>query len=71
MKKSKVAELRNLSINELDLKRQALEKDLFELRLKKSSGQLDKPHQFAAAKKQIARINTIKRELQHGQPRAK
>ena len=71
MSKQKINELRNLSQGELDLKRQALEKDLFELRQKKSSGQLDKPHLFRVTKRQIAKINTIKRELQHGQSSTK
>ena len=68
MNKAGIGELRNLSREELDQKRQALEKDLFELRQKKAGGQLDKPHAFRLLRRQIARINTIKRESRHGQP---
>ncbi len=42
--------------------RSALEQELAELRQKKVSGQLDKPHQFRAARKQIAQLLTIENE---------
>jgi large subunit ribosomal protein L29 len=66
MSKIKVNELRNLADQELDQKKEALQKELHDLRQKKVVGQLDKPHHFKIARKQIARINTIKREKQNG-----
>lgn len=62
MTQPKTKDLRGLSAAELDHKKASLEKELFELRQKKITGQLDKPHQFKLARKQIARINTIRRE---------
>ena len=61
----KAAELRNLSLPELDAKKSALDKELFELRQKKVTGQLDKPHFFKIARKQIAQIHTIKQGMKH------
>ena len=62
----KAKDLRNLSAAELDQKRQALEKDLYELRDKKIIGQLDKPHLFKVLKTQIARIHTVQNEKKNG-----
>jgi large subunit ribosomal protein L29 len=58
----KVGELRGLSGDELKTKRESLEKGLNELRQKKVTGQLDKPHQFKLLRKQVAQINTIEKE---------
>ena len=55
-------ELRGLSIEELMLKREALIRNLNELRQKKVTGQLDKPHQFKLVRRQIAQIFTIENE---------
>ena len=57
-------DLRGLSPDELMLKRQALEKGLNELRQKKVTGQLDKPHQFKLLRRQVAQIRTIENEKQ-------
>ena len=65
MSQIKAKDIRNLSQGELDQKRNGLEKDLYDLRQKRVSGQLDKPHLFKAIKKQIAQINTVKRETKH------
>ena len=62
-KKIKVQDLRSLSTGELDEKRAQLEKELHSLRQKKIVGQLEKPHQFKIARKQIARINTLQKEM--------
>ena len=58
----KAKDLRGLSAEELNHKRQTLEKELFELQQKKITGQLDKPHLFKSVRRQIAQVNTIVRE---------
>lgn len=65
MKRVKAGELRNLSAQELEQKRGSLEKSLHDLRQKKITGQLDKPHEFKALRRQIAQINTIEKEKQN------
>jgi large subunit ribosomal protein L29 len=62
MSQSKGKDLRNLSAHELNQKRDSLQKELHTLRQKKVTGQLEKPHQFKASRRQIAQINTIIRE---------
>ena len=66
MSTTKAHEIRNLTVGELNQKKQALEKDLFDLRQKKITGQLDKPHMFKVTRRQIAQLNTIIREKQNG-----
>ena len=62
MSKEQITAFRNLSEQELDQKRAGFEKEIFELNKKKITGQLDKPHLFKILRKQIAQINTLKRE---------
>ncbi len=58
--------MRNLSAAELAQKKEALEKQLHELRQKKITGQLEKPHLFKATRRQIAQLNTVEREKKNG-----
>ena len=62
MSRVKAKDLRGLSLVELDQKKSGLEKALFDLRQKKAMGTLEKPHQFKVIRRQIAQINTLKRE---------
>lgn len=62
MSQARAKDLRGLSKQELLQKRNTLEKELLDLRQKKVSGQLDKPHFFKRARRQIAQILTIVRE---------
>ena len=62
MSQSKAKDLRGLSKEELLQKKDTLEKELHGLRQKKVTGQLDKPHFFKRARRQIAQILTIVRE---------
>ena len=62
MSRVKAKDLRGLSVEELNQKRGALEKELQDLRQKKVTGQLDKPHFFKQLRRQIAQVNTVERE---------
>ena len=50
----------------VELAKQAVEfkEELFALNLKKSTGQLDKPHRLKEIKRNLARVLTIQREAQ-------
>ena len=65
MARVKAGDIRGLSLEELNHKAESLEKELQELRQKKVTGQLDKPHVFKMARRQIAQINTVLREKQN------
>ncbi len=58
----KVKELRDLSIDELRQKNQDLDEELFRLKLRHSSGQLDSPSTLGQTRKSNARIKTILRQ---------
>ena len=65
MSRAKAKDLRGLSAQELKQKQDSLEKELQDLRQKKITGQLDKPHFFKLLRRQIAQVNTIQREKQN------
>ena len=65
MSRPKAKDFVNLSAAELDQKQATLEKELHDLRQKKVTGQLDKPHLFKHFRRQIAQIHTIRREKQN------
>ena len=58
----KAKEIKNLSDEELSAKLTELKTELFNLRFRHASGQLENPMRIVAVKKDIARIKTIIRE---------
>ena len=60
----KANEVRKMSGEQLQTKRQDLKKDLFNLRLQHATNQLDNPIRIAQVKKDIARVKPIIREQQ-------
>ena len=58
----KAKELRDMTTAELEAKLADLKKDLFFLRMKHATNQLDNPNKINVVKKDIARIKTIIRE---------
>ena len=69
----KAAELRELSLEELNEKEKTLKKDLFNLNIQRKIGSLEKPANFRLLKRDIARILTIlkEREMENGGKRKK
>jgi len=55
----KIAELRNLTIEELAQKDRSLRQELFKLNQQRYSGNVEKPHMFSLVKKDIARVQTL------------
>lgn len=60
----KAKEIRELSAEELSNKLSELKKDLFNLRLQHATNQLDNVNKISEVKRDIARVNTVLRELQ-------
>jgi len=58
----KAAHFREMTDEELLLKKSAIKKELFELRQQAKIGRVDKPHRIRAAKREIARIETVLNE---------
>jgi large subunit ribosomal protein L29 len=57
--------LRSETIEELRERELTLRKELYDLRVKASSGAIDKPHRMREIKRDIARILTILKEKQN------
>ena len=58
----KVKDLRDMSVEELEVKLAELREELFNLRFQQATNQLDNPMRIVEVKKTIARILTILRE---------
>jgi len=58
-------ELRNMTVDEIRLKIEALKKDLYGLRTEAKAGRIDKPHKINDARKDIARCLTVIREKEN------
>jgi len=60
----KANKVREMNAEELKIKLNDLKKELFNLKFQHATNQLDNPQRIAAVKKDIARVNTILRELE-------
>lgn len=58
----KIKEIRDLGINELKQKNSELVEELFRLRIRHASGQLESTGTLGRLRKDIARINTVLKE---------
>ena len=61
-----VKELRALSDEELVSRIKESKKELFDLRLKQSTGSLEKPSRIRELRKNVARMKTILKERENG-----
>lgn len=61
-----IKELRSLSNEELETKIKESKKELFELRLKQSTGSLEQPSKIRELRKNVARMKTILAERENG-----
>ena len=61
-----VKELRALSDEELNTKIKEAKKELFDLRLKQSTGSLEQPSKIRELRKNVARMKTILAERENG-----
>jgi len=58
----KANELRNMTVDEIRHKLEALKKDLYYLRTEAKAGRIEKPHRIHQARKDIARCETVIKE---------
>ena len=61
-----VADLRELSVDDLEARARELEDQLFRMRIQQSLGQLDAPLKLRFARRDIARIKTVITQKQKG-----
>ncbi len=62
----KIKEIRDLTIDELQMKHRDLTDELFKLKIRHTTGQLDSPAALKNVRRDIARIKTVmkRKELQ-------
>ena len=58
----KVAEFRDLTVDELRQREKDMDDQLFRLRIQKSMGQLEAAHKLKALRRDLARVKTVLRE---------
>jgi large subunit ribosomal protein L29 len=58
----KPVEIRDLSLNEMQTKAQDLRSEAFNIRIKRSTGQLENTARLKQLRRDIARVETIMRE---------
>lgn len=61
----KTSEIRNMSTEDIVKKIEELKNELFDLRMKKATTVLEKPHRIKQLRKDIARMKTILTELEN------
>ncbi|MBE9546171.1 MAG: 50S ribosomal protein L29 [Proteobacteria bacterium] len=62
----KIKEIRDFSVDELEQKERGLIEELFKLRLRHATAQLDSPFVMRNIRKDVARIKTVLREREAG-----
>ncbi|HLS05480.1 MAG TPA: 50S ribosomal protein L29 [Wenzhouxiangella sp.] len=62
----KASELRQKSVSELDAMLLDLRKEQFALRMQHGTGQLDHPHELRQVRRNIARIKTVRSQINDG-----
>ena len=55
----KIKEIRDLSLEELSTRRHKLREESFHLRIRQQSGQLEKPSELRAIRREVARLQTV------------
>ena len=58
----KVAEFRDLKVDELRQREKDMDDQLFRLRIQKSMGQLEAAHKLKSLRRDLARVKTVLRE---------
>ena len=58
----KVAEIRDLAVEDLRLREKEMDDQLFRLRIQKSMGQLEAAHKLKSVRRDLARVKTVLRE---------
>ncbi|MBU6181778.1 MAG: 50S ribosomal protein L29 [Verrucomicrobia bacterium] len=55
----KIDEIKELTAKELLTRKRELREEIFNLRVQQQSGQLERPHMLRAARRNVARIETV------------
>ncbi len=63
----KIAEVKELTIKELETRKRELRQEIFNLRIQQQAGQLEKPHMLRSLRRDAARVDTVLTEKRKSQ----
>ena len=55
----KIAEIKELTIKELETRKREMRQEIFNLRIQQQAGQLEKPHMLRSLRRDAARVDTV------------
>lgn len=55
----KIAEIKELTIKELENRKRELRHEIFNLRIQQQGGQLERPHMIRSLRRDVARLETV------------
>lgn len=55
----KIAEIKELTIKELETRKRELRHEIFNLRIQQQAGQLERPHMLRNIRRDIARVESV------------
>jgi large subunit ribosomal protein L29 len=55
----KIAEIKELTIKELETRKREIRQEVFNLRIQQQAGQLEKPHMLRSLRRDAARVDTV------------
>ena len=55
----KIADIKELTIKELDARKREIRQETFNLRIQQQGGQLEKPHMIRTLRRDAARLETV------------
>jgi large subunit ribosomal protein L29 len=55
----KIAEIKELTIKELETRKREIRQEIFNLRIQQQAGQLEKPHMLRSLRRDAARVDTV------------
>lgn len=71
----KIAEIRELTVKELDARKREIRQEIFNLRIQQQAGQLEKPHMLRSLRRDAARVESLltqkRKSSQSGEPAVK
>jgi len=66
----KIAEIKELTIKELETRKREMRQEIFNLRIQQQAGQLEKPHMLRSLRRDAARVDTVLTEKRKTQQSA-
>lgn len=64
----KIADIKELTIKELEGRKREIRQEVFNLRIQQQSGQLEKPHTLRVLRRDAARVETVLTLKRKAQP---